>query len=1096
MNCDRAFVSLIDSSTQYILAEATRSISIRDSSNFVDPHDALFLGVQSLGRGYGICPESVAIFTDCTGHHAVNTHGVVADTTRYVIRDLRELDQYKHCPYVVGFPHMVSYAEVPIKSASGHILGTYCVVDTKIRDDFFHNQTINILNDIAVCITEHLELHAVKLDSGRGLQMMKGLSEFIESRLSRSISASIAPRPGSSTSHESSAEYLNRHLLPPEATSLGSSCASDRQDLDNASLHCGTAARLPLAISSDWRPASSSAQQVHVAGLRNQTLKGIHTGVAHIIRAAIDLEGLVFLNAPDPSSSLETGQSSSKHQPISNGVGVRGSSSACDVLGYSIVAEASKLGSAQHPLTLSDNSLNYLIREFPRGCVFVADAQDSPFAGREEVFIAQTYIHETLSVDVELPSELQTLIREARSLIFLPLWDSTQERFIVSVLGWSSDPTRVLAEQDMTCLSAFGSTFMTEVARTEMAGLARAKSDFLSSVSHELRSPLHGIYAAVDLLLDLKTETTLELIEIIQTCSSTLLDTLNHVLDFSNVNKLTDVEQETQKLSCSAEQDSSQKAPGDTAVEYLSVLVQDVVVGVHFGQASRRTTHEKIKTTSVEEFSGPNMSLDSALLIDSVNKAAQSAQVADDVAVFVNVERRPEWRMMLCVGAWKRLVMNLFANALKYTHYGFIEVSLKMVTLPENSEKRTVHLMVSDTGIGMSPEFLKHSLYEPFVQEDPVADGTGLGLSIVKKIVEDLQGTINVRSTQGVGTRFDVLVPIVGDHESLKDQLPSEDQVLDSSEMVKGLSVCLFTPSARMQDHHVSAAQLDVQVRRAATLQSCLRSIARDWLGMEFSCSDTLDNLDADFIVAEKSRVVELIVANPALVDQISKHRMILVGPSTFSDLDENGLVDFVNLVYPISPKALARALRASLNSTMNTRSSLLKEAIPLPPLLATQHRRNTTLGHANLGPSANNCPTVDHLVAQVERAVVSTPNQRHLLVVDDNPINLHLLSNFLQRLGYTVETAVNGLEALEKYKTTPVFTTIFMDISMPIMNGFECSRAIRSFEASRGVLKPTRIIALTGLGSEASKQEAKMSGIDAFFTKPVKFNMLKELLQ
>jgi hypothetical protein len=100
--------------------------------------------VQSLNKEYSICSQSVAISTDSTGRRAVNSYGVVANTSRYVIRDLRELGQDTHCPCVVGFPHMVFYAEMPLKSASGHILGTCYVMNDKVHDDFFHKSIIAI----------------------------------------------------------------------------------------------------------------------------------------------------------------------------------------------------------------------------------------------------------------------------------------------------------------------------------------------------------------------------------------------------------------------------------------------------------------------------------------------------------------------------------------------------------------------------------------------------------------------------------------------------------------------------------------------------------------------------------------------------------------------------------------------------------------------------------------------------------------------------------------------------------------------------------------------------------------------------------------
>ncbi|KAI4735074.1 hypothetical protein E4T50_14400 [Aureobasidium sp. EXF-12298] len=1095
MNCDRAFVSLIDSSTQYILAEATRSISIRDSTSFANPQDALFLGVQSLNKEYGICPQSVAIFTDRTGRRAVNTHGVVANTTRYVIRDLRELDQYKHCPYVVGFPHMVSYAEVPVKSASGHVLGTYCVMDNKIRDDFFNDSTIDILNDIAACVTEQLELHAVRQESGRGVQMMRGLSEFIESRRSRANSAGATSRKASLATV---ADYFDGPPLQPESTSSSStSLDSDKQSSVRSSAPTATPLTPPEDLVSPSSPGvcepALEMSNKPLSGCR--TIKDIYSGAAHLIRAAIDVEGLVFLNRS--TNNVSSGHTRSLSIPSSkpNSLGDSASSSLCEVLGSSVVPGGCTLGTPQDPLSINETSLNYLIRNFPRGCVFVSDTQGDPVFDKEGAFIAQTYSPYPSSTAVKISGELQSLIRKARSLVFLPLWDSTQETIIVGMLGWTSDPTRVLAEQDITCLSAFGNTFMTEIARTEMTELARAKSDFLSSISHELRSPLHGIHAAVDLLQDPEHDSKLELIEMISSCSSTLLDTLNHVLDFSRVSKLTDVQLEPGALAPFEKQEANSNAFGDMSQEYLCDLVLSVVEGLHFGQASRKATFEKLQSTIVDQVVKPITLSNSPLLDTATHKT--SPQAADAVAVYVDIESRSDWCMMVCAGAWKRLVMNLFANALKYTNQGFVEVSLKVVPDIRNPTKRCAHLMVSDTGIGMSPEFLRRSLYQPFVQENPIADGTGLGLSIVKKIVADLQGTIDVQSTQGVGTRFDVLIPVPDPTVSEKPLIFGGKR-LDSDGTLKGRTVCLLSPAGMHGDDNLSAADAELRLRRTTTMQSYVRSIAQTWFGMKVVTSDGLEAIEADIVIAEETHLANLILAKPETLERFREQRIVLVDAQPLNHPSKIRLPGAtVNLAYPLSPKALVRALTASLKSTIEPQNLSLKHTLPLSP---SQWVNETTLNNLEIQTSSETVKRRRQHSQTAEQVDTTPQDQQYFLLVDDNAINLRLLATFMKKLGYTSETAVNGLEAFEKFKASPTrFTTILMDISMPVMNGYESSRAIRSHEQSLeeqgNMVKAARIIALTGLGSEASKQEARASGIDEFYTKPVKFNALKELL-
>ncbi|KAG9517113.1 hypothetical protein KCU93_g8869, partial [Aureobasidium melanogenum] len=1088
MNCDRSFVSLIDSSTQYILAEATRSISIRDSTNYAHPQDALFLGVQNLNKEYGICPQSVAIFTDRTGRRAINTHDVVANTTRYVIRDLREMDQYKHCPYVVGFPHMVSYAEVPVKSASGHILGTYCVMDNKIRDDFFNDSTIDILNDIAACITEQLELHAIKQESGRGVQMMRGLSDFIESRRSGAESTAVNSRKSSLSN---AIDYFDSQQQTHGATSSSTSPDSEMQTSDDTTTETPTPLTPPEDLFSVKSPGvcepALDMSNKPLAGCR--TMEGIYSGAAHLIRDAIDIEGLVFLHGSNENAMTDLTQSPSMSTSTNHVSDNSATSSLCEVLGSSVVPGGCNLGTAQQPLVIHDTSLRYLIQNFPRGCVFVSDTQGNPVFDKNGTFLAQTYAQQTFSAAVQVSSELQTLIRKARSLIFLPLWDSTQEKFIVGMLGWTSDPTRVLAEQDMTCLSAFGNTFMTEIARTEMTELARAKSDFLSSISHELRSPLHGIHAAVDLLQDPEHESKAELVEMIQSCSSTLLDTLNHVLDFSRVSKLTDVKIETQPLTSGETTDISYNAFGDMSQEYLCDLVLSVVEGVHFGQASRKATFDKLQNTTVNHATKSSLSTNT-LSLDLASDENSLSQGPDTVAVYVNIESRSDWCMMVCAGAWKRLVMNLFANALKYTEQGFVEVSLKVVTDSKIPTKRSAHLVVSDTGIGMSPEFLERSLYQPFVQENPIADGTGLGLSIVKKIVEDLQGTIEVQSTQGLGTRFDVFIP-VPDHDASKGALLTGGQKLDPDATLKGRTICLFSPSGMHADR---ITQNELQLRRTETMQSYARSIADSWFGMDVITSDSLEGIDADIVMVEETHLASLIAADPAVLNKLNDQRIVLVDAQPSHHPNKLRLPgSTVKLAYPLSPKALVRALAASLTSSVQS------QALPLRSLSPMRHDQETNqpIGQSPM-TSVKDTPQDQSPVQESDRP---RQDQQHFLLVDDNAINLRLLSTFMKKLGYTSETAVNGLEAFEKFKTSSSrFTTILMDISMPVMNGYESSRAIRShekiLEEKAGRTKAVRIIALTGLGSEASKQEAKLSGIDEFYTKPVKFDALKDLLQ
>lgn len=118
------------------------------------------------------------------------------------------------------------------------------------------------------------------------------------------------------------------------------------------------------------------------------------------------------------------------------------------------------------------------------------------------------------------------------------------------------------------------------------------------------------------------------------------------------------------------------------------------------------------------------------------------------------------------------------------------------------------------------------------------------------------------------------------------------------------------------------------------------------------------------------------------------------------------------------------------------------------------------------------------------------------MLLVDDNHINLKLMSAYMGKLGRTYEAVTNGKEALDAYtQNLGHFAGIIMDISMPIMDGFEATRRIRAFER-RNQLHPVAILALTGLASDSAHQEALESGVDVFLTKPIKLKDLRQVLE
>jgi CheY-like chemotaxis protein len=179
-------------------------------------------------------------------------------------------------------------------------------------------------------------------------------------------------------------------------------------------------------------------------------------------------------------------------------------------------------------------------------------------------------------------------------------------------------------------------------------------------------------------------------------------------------------------------------------------------------------------------------------------------------------------------------------------------------------------------------------------------------------------------------------------------------------------------------------------------------------------------------------------------------------------------------------PSARTEPAQISQNKTYTT--ALAPASPPTQPPAATHHFSLSALPEG-LSPTDTAPPTSTALT------------HLHLLLVDDNPINLKILTTIVRKMRCTFTPASNGLEALQIYRSSNQhFDVIFMDISMPVMDGFTATREIRAYEREMK-LRPSKIVALTGLGSTASRQEAFASGTNLFLTKPVRLQEIRELL-
>lgn len=350
--------------------------------------------------------------------------------------------------------------------------------------------------------------------------------------------------------------------------------------------------------------------------------------------------------------------------------------------------------------------------------------------------------------------ELLRKIPGAKTIVFLPLYDYAEDRLAGGCFLWTSSTGRMMnLDEDLSYLRAFGNSIMSQVGRINTQKNEAAKTTFIASMSHELRSPLHGILGAIEFLKE--TETTsyqTDLVNAIFTCGKTLLDTLNHVLDYSKINRLGRAQmrrggRQSKLINPSSE---TMESLSMTGIVDLALLVEEVVDSTAAGH-----TFQKLPGVSggngngsIEEESpdqGP---------LHSPDPDIRSFQFGP-ISVLLDICPRSSWMVRTQPGALRRIIMNLFGNALKYTTSGYVLVSLRGQVNEDETRVDTV-IKVIDTGKGMSEEFQRNRLFVPFSQEDTFQPGTGLGLSIVKQIVDSLGGSLEVRSQQNRGTEVDV----------------------------------------------------------------------------------------------------------------------------------------------------------------------------------------------------------------------------------------------------------------------------------------------------------------------------------------------------
>lgn len=381
----------------------------------------------------------------------------------------------------------------------------------------------------------------------------------------------------------------------------------------------------------------------------------------------------------------------------------------------------------------------------------------------------------------------------------------------------------------------------------------------------------------------------------------------------------------------------------------------------------------------------------------------------------------------------RQILINLIGNAVKFTDDGGVFVSVRVGSKDENGDVESLLIDVEDTGIGLSEEDCE-SIFAEFAQAEQGHarrfEGTGLGLTITKSLAQAMGGDVTVRSKLGQGSCFSVSLSLA----TMADDTPRLPRLLE------GKTACV-TVSAPMSGRAVS-------------------SMLRD-MGADVKITDT-PLIGSDIIVTQSSLAEECWKVDGAFV-------FLLTSPGdTLADDLGPGYAGY--LVRPVRAESFANRI-----------------ASPQPKARPEAPRSPPVNDAADLSDKEQEEVSAPAAVAKTGALAV--------LVAEDNELNATLTRMMVERAGHVphmVESGVEALAALEDAEPG-TYDLVFMDLHMPLMDGYEATRQIRKLGPAKGGLP---IVALTANVMAEDKQACLEAGMDDYLSKPVDPSDLAAMLE
>ena len=512
---------------------------------------------------------------------------------------------------------------------------------------------------------------------------------------------------------------------------------------------------------------------------------------------------------------------------------------------------------------------------------------------------------------------------------------------------------------------------------------SRAKTAFLSSMSHEIRTPMNAIIGLDNIALnDPETpEKTRDYLEKIGASADHLLNLINDILDMSRI--------ESGRMTLRNEEFSFRK-------------LLEAVNTMFSSQCQEKGLEYQCR----------------------INSEVDDYYIGDSMKL-------------------RQVLINILGNAVKFTPEGG-KVELQVERKARYEGKTTLAFAISDTGIGISEEFMPR-LFDSFAQEDASNTSkygsSGLGLAITKNIVEMMNGSISVKSVKGEGSTFTITVTL--DASSRKENENDSFEQMISPEKLAFLIV---------DDDPIACEHAKLVLEKAGIAAETAVSGARavEMVKLRHARQEPFNLILVDWQMPEMDGVETARQIRSATGDESA---IIILTAYRWDDV-------------------LEEALQAGVDSFMA--KPLFAGAVMEEYQSALQRKKQ--------------------IVAQKQQK--AQLNGRRILLAEDVQINAEIMLMVLQSREMETEHAVNGKIAVDMFASHPegYYDAILMDLRMPEMDGLEATRQIRAME--REDAKNIPIIALTANAFDEDVQRSLQAGMNAHLSKPVQPDTLYQTLE